>query len=42
MTYHFANVGSKSVITLTIYKMHVNNLKNKFAIRIRKPKEKYS
>lgn len=32
-----ANVGSKSVTTRIIYNTHVSNLKNKFAIRIRRP-----
>lgn len=36
-TYQVANVGSKSVTTRIIYKTHVSNLKNKFAIRIRRP-----
>lgn len=36
-TYHFANVGSKSVMTRTMYNTHVRSLKNRFAIRIRRP-----
>lgn len=36
-TYQVANVGSRSAITLTIYSTQVNNLKNKFAILIRRP-----
>lgn len=36
-TYQVANVGSKSVTTRIIYNTHVSNLKNKFAIRIRRP-----
>lgn len=37
ISYHVANVGSKSVITRTIYRTQVRSLKNKFAILIRKP-----
>lgn len=36
-TYQWAKVGSKSVTTRIIYNTHVSNLKNKFAIRIRRP-----
>lgn len=36
-THQVANVGSKSVTTRIIYNTHVSNLKNKFAIRIRRP-----
>lgn len=44
VTYHFANVGSKSVMTRTMYNTHVRSLKNRFAIRIRRPnrKKKYT
>ena len=37
ITYQVANVGSKSVTTLTIYRTQVNNLKKRLAIRMRKP-----
>lgn len=36
-TYHVENVGFVSVTTRNMYKAHVSNLKNKFAIRIRRP-----
>lgn len=32
-----ANVGSRSAITRKIYRKHVRSLKNKLAIRIRRP-----
>lgn len=32
-----ANVGSRSAITRKIYRKHVRSLKNRFAIRIRRP-----
>lgn len=37
VTYHVANVGSRSVITRNIYRKQVSNLKNKLTIRIRRP-----
>lgn len=37
ITYHEAFIGSKSVTTRNMYSMHVINLNNKLAIRIRKP-----
>lgn len=40
ISYHFANVGSVSVTTRNIYRAHVNNLKTKSTIRIRKPGNK--
>lgn len=39
VAYHFANVGSRSVMTRTMYNTHVRSLKNRFAIRIRRPEE---
>lgn len=32
-----ANVGSRSAITRKIYRKHVRSLKNRLAIRIRRP-----
>lgn len=40
ITYQVANVGSRSAITRNMYRKQVNSLKNKFAIRIRRPEIK--